>query len=109
MEGVDPDTAASLNYIPPSRIALTGKWAPGRFWIEPRLSFAAAVDEPGPLEIAVNGYTLLEAAAGIDLNRHWRAICIGQNLTNAVFRFSADESGVDAPGRGFIFRLIYKF
>jgi outer membrane receptor protein involved in Fe transport len=109
MDGRDPETEAPLNYIPPFRIAVAGKWAPGRFWLEPKLTLSGAVDEPGPLEIAIDGYTLLDAAAGVDISRHLRLICIGQNLTDSLFRFSADESGVVAPGRGFILRAQVRF
>jgi len=107
--GRNPDTKIALNYIPPPRINLAGKWTPGRFWIEPRVTISADVDDPGPLETEIDGHTLLEIVAGFEINRHFKVMCIGQNLSNALYRYSADVNGVEAPGRGMIFRILYRF
>jgi outer membrane receptor protein involved in Fe transport len=107
--GREKETNAPLNYIPPDRLVGGVRYTPGRFWIEPRITWSAAKDDPGPLEIEINGFTLVDLVFGWKLNSHCNLIIIGQNLTDTVYRFSADEKGVDAPGRGAVVRFSYSF
>lgn len=109
MVGREKDTDAALNYIPPSRLTLWGKYSPGRFWIEPRITLSSAVENPGPLEIAIDGYVLFDAIFGFKVNDNLTLVAIAQNILDETFRASADEEGVDAPGRGFIFKANYSF
>ena len=109
MDGEDKDTGAALNYIPPSRLTLWGKYSPGKFWIEPRITFSSAVTEPGPLEVETDGYSLLDTIFGFKVNDNLTLVAIAQNIFDATYRASADEAGVDAPGRGFVFRAEYSF
>jgi hypothetical protein len=34
-------------------------------------------------------------------------MAVAQNLLNETYRMSADEKGVDAPGRGVVFKVKY--
>ncbi len=110
MKGIEKDSDTALNYIPPTRLALWGKISPGgRFWLEPRLTFAWATKDPGPLEIPVDGYVLCDLITGFKVNDELTLVVIGQNLFNQTYRASADEQGVDAPGRGLVLKVRYNF
>jgi outer membrane receptor protein involved in Fe transport len=109
MAGKERGSDAALNYIPPSRLTLWGKYSPGRFWVEPRLTLSAAQDNPGPLEIAIDGYALFETIFGFKVNEDLSLLAITQNIFDQTYRPSADESGVDAPGRGIILKAMYSF
>ncbi len=109
MVGKEKDTDEALNYIPPSRLTFWAKYSPGKFWIEPRITLTSAVNNPGPLEIETDGYLLLETIVGFKVNKSLTLVAIAQNIGDATYRASADEAGVDAPGRGFVFRASYSF
>jgi outer membrane receptor protein involved in Fe transport len=109
MVGKEKDTDEALNYIPPSRLTFWAKYSPGRFWIEPRVTMTSDVKNPGPLEIETDGYLLLDTIVGFKVNNSLTLVAIVQNISDATYRASADEAGVDAPGRGFVFRANYSF
>jgi len=109
IKGREKDSDQPLNYIPPSRLTLWTKFSPGKLWIEPRLTLTAAKKDPGPLEMKINGYTLLNLIIGYKINEKATILAIGRNLLNRTYRLSADEKGVDAPGRGLVFKIIYSF
>jgi outer membrane receptor protein involved in Fe transport len=109
MRGGEKDTDAALNYIPPTRFTFWGKYSPGRFWVEPRVTLSAAVDDPGPLEIETDGYVLFDTIFGYEVSRNLTFLAILQNILDETYRPSADESGVDAPGRGLVLRARFGF
>jgi outer membrane receptor protein involved in Fe transport len=109
MRGSEKDTDAALNYIPPTRLTFWGKYSPSHFWVEPRVTLSSAVDDPGPLEIEIEGYVLFDTIFGYELNRNLTLLAILQNILDETYRASADESGVDAPGRGLVLRANFGF
>lgn len=109
MVGREKSTDAPLNYIPPSRLTLWGKYSIDKFWIEPRITLSGAVDDPGPLEIRTDGYVLFETILGLNLSENLTLVAIAQNMLDTIYRASADEAGVDAPGRGFVIKAKYSF
>jgi outer membrane receptor protein involved in Fe transport len=109
MVGKAVETDAALNYIPPTRLTLWGKYSPGQFWVEPKATWSSSVDEPGPLEIAIDGIVFLEAIFGYKFTPCFSVMAIAQNISDRTYRPSADESGVDAPGRGVVLRVKYSF
>ncbi len=109
MVGSEKETHDPLNYIPASRITFGAKFSPGDFWVEPQVTIAAAKKKPGPLELEVAGYTLLDTIFGYKLNPNVVLFAIARNLLNRTYRLSADEQGVDAPGRGIVFKVSYSF
>ena len=109
MVGREKGTNAALNYIPASRLTFSAKFSPGKFWIEPKVTLAAAKKNLGPLEIAIEGYTLLDIIFGYKLNPNIVLLAVAQNMLNQTYRLSADEKGVDAPGRGIIFKVSLSF
>lgn len=109
MVGKEKETDASLNYIPPSRLTFWSKYSPGKFWIEPRVTLSSAVKDPGPLEIETEGYVIFDTIFGFKVSDNLTLVTIAQNILDQTYRASADEAGVDAPGRGFAFRAEYSF
>jgi len=109
MQGKDKVTKEALNYISPLRINLSSKWSPGILWIEPEITLSQGVPDPGPLEVIVNGYTLCDLTIGVNLSKQFRVILIGQNLLNTTYHATADELGVNAPGRSLVARFAYSY
>jgi iron complex outermembrane receptor protein len=107
--GREKDTEEPLNYIPPSRLTLWGKYSWDKIWIEPRVTLSGAVDNPGPLEIETDSYVLFDTILGFNISRNLTLVAIAQNILDTTYRASADEAGVEAPGRGFVFRAKYSF
>ena len=77
--------------------------------IEPKITFQAAKKDPGPLEIAIDGFILFETILGCKLSPNATLLAILQNILNQTYRFSADDQGVDAPGRGIVLRASFSF
>lgn len=107
IRGREKETDKALNYIPTSRLVFWAKFSPGKFWVEPKITLSAAKTDPGPLEIETEGYTLLEAILGYRFNKNLTLLLIAQNILNERYLASADEQGVDAPGRGVVFKVSY--
>jgi iron complex outermembrane receptor protein len=109
MLGKDKDTDSALNYIPPTRFTFWGKYSPGRLWVEPRFTLTSSKKDPGPLEMEVDGYILFDTILGYEFSENLAVIAILQNLLDETYRASADEDGVDAPGRGLVIRAKFSF
>lgn len=109
MMGKETTSAQPLNYIPPTRLNLRTKFSPGNFWVEPRVVLQAAKENPGPLEIEIDEYALLDTVVGCRLSENFSLMAIGKNLLNQTYRFSADEKGVDAPGRSLVMKVLLSF
>ena len=107
IKGREIDSDTNLNYIPPSRLRLWTKFSLGKFWLEPKLTLAAPHNNPGPLEKEIAGYSLSNIVFGYNLSPKMTLHAIVQNLFDQTYRFSADEQGVDAPGRGFVFKISF--
>ncbi|MCJ7579550.1 MAG: TonB-dependent receptor [Candidatus Aminicenantes bacterium] len=107
IKGREKDSDTFLNYIPPSRLTLWPKISLGKFWLEPQVILTAAHKYPGPLEQEIGGYSLVNAILGYKLSPKVTFLAIVQNLFDQTYRLSADEQGVDAPGRGFVFKISF--
>lgn len=109
MKGKEKETDAPLNYTPRSNLSFWAKFSRGRFWVEPKINLTAAQKNPGPLEIETDGYTLFNAILGYKFTKNLTFLAVAQNILNQTYRLSADEEGVDAPGRGVVLRCSYHF
>ena len=107
IKGNEKDSDTYLNYIPPSRLTFWTKFSLGKFWLEPKVTLAASHENPGPLEKKIDGYSLCNAIFGYRLSPKVTFFAIVQNLFDQTFRLTADEQGVDAPGRGFVFKISF--
>ncbi len=107
IKGREKDSDTYLNYIPPSRVTFWTKFSLGKFWLEPKLTLAESHRNPGPLEQEIDGYSLFNAIFGYKLSPKVTFLAIVQNLFDQTYRLSADVQGVDAPGRGFVFKISF--
>ena len=107
IKGHEKDSDTNLNYIPPSRLTLWPKFSLGKFWLEPKVTLTASHKNPGPLEKEIDGYSLVNAIFGYKFSPKVTFLAIVQNLFDQTYRLSADEQGVDAPGRGFVFKISF--
>jgi len=107
IKGDEKNSDTYLNYIPPSRLTLWTKFSQGKFWLEPKVTLAASHKNPGPLEKEIDGFSLLNAIFGYKLSPKVTFLAIVQNLFDQTYRLSADEQGVDAPGRGFVLKVSF--
>jgi outer membrane receptor protein involved in Fe transport len=81
----------------------------GSGWAQARLARYADDDRPGPTEIAMPGYTLLDLGAGWKIRRHFELLMMARNLTDALYRASPDPRFVFAPGRSLSATLVARF
>ncbi len=109
MQGREKGTDHPLNYIPPSRLTFWTKYSRGPFWFEPKIMLVSAKTDPGPLEVEIDGYTLVDSIFGYKVNKNLTIMAIAQNILNVTYYSSADEQGVLAPGRGVVFKANYSF
>ncbi len=109
MRGREKGTDNPLNYIPPSRLTIWGKYSFGPFWFEPKVMLVTAKTDPGPLEVEIDGYTILDSIFGVEVNKNLTLMCIAQNILDKTYFSSADEQGVLAPGRGLVLKAIGSF
>lgn len=109
MKGREKGTDHPLNYIPPARLTLWTKYTRGPFWFEPKIMLAAAKTDPGPLEVEIDGYTLVDSIFGYNVNKNLTLMAVAQNLLNVTYYSSADEQGVLAPGLGVVLKANFSF
>jgi len=107
IKGREKESDIYLNYIPPSRLRLWTKFSLGKFWLEPKVTLAASHKNPGPLEKEIDGYFLSNIVFGYNLSPKMTLHAIFQNLFDQTYRLSADEQGVDAPGRSFVLKITF--
>lgn len=109
MKGREKENDNPLNYIPPARLTLWGKYSHDFFWLEPKLTINSAKRNPGPLEKEIEGSAVLDAILGFSISEDVNIMVIGQNLFNQAYYSSADEEGVLAPGRSVVFKVLTRF
>jgi outer membrane receptor protein involved in Fe transport len=109
MKGREKESDKELNYVPPSRLTFWGKYSYGPFWFEPKIMFVSAKTDPGPLEVEIDGYTILDSIFGVEIHKNFTLMAIAQNVLNKTYYSSADEQGVLAPGRSLVIKAIYSF
>ena len=107
IKGEEKKLDSNLNFIPPSRLTLWTKYSFGDFWIEPKVTLSASKKDPGPLEIEIDGFTLMDAILGYNISNRLTLLAIFQNIFNQTYRYSADVDGVDAPARGVVIKLSF--
>ncbi len=81
----------------------------GSGWVQARLAAFAKDDRPGPTEIAMPGYTLLDLGMGSKIGKHLEARVGVRNLTDARYYASPDARFVLAPGRSLSLNLAARF
>jgi outer membrane receptor protein involved in Fe transport len=102
-------TEASLNDIPPVRLyAGTRLWI-GRFSAEINATLQQGKKDPGPAEVEIPGYGLVNLKASYISRQNFRLYFILSNLLNKYYLARPDPDGIEEPGRSLILGLSYSF
>lgn len=108
-DGKSLATAGPLNDIPPRRLILGSRAWFGRFSLEINAYFQASQEKPGPSEIAIPGYSLLNLKAAYNLNRYFRLYFRVNNLLDKEYLARPDPNSRPEPGRNFLFGLSFAY
>ena len=109
-QGEDADTGAALDSIAPATVTVLLRRQFGtRGFAQARVGWYGEDDTPGPTERAVNGSTLLDAAAGIQLGRHLELRAQGRNLLDETYFASQDVRAVLAAGRSLSASIVIQY
>ncbi|MCC7124356.1 MAG: TonB-dependent receptor [Acidobacteria bacterium] len=104
------DDGAYLDDISPVTVTtLLRKAFAQRAFAQVRLAFYSDDDRPGPTEIAVPGYTLLDLQGGYTVVRPLEVRVLARNLLNQEYFASQDRRTVFAPGRSIALTLAARF
>jgi len=108
-KGISQLTENPLNDIPPIRLFLGTRVWKGNFWGEIKASFLKEKKNPGPAEISISGYEVVDFQAGFFLNSYLRFYFSVLNLFNRTYVARPDPDSMEAPGRNFMLGLSYSF
>ncbi len=108
-KGESKITELPLNDIPPSRIFLGTRVWLNRFSAEINATFQQKKENPGPAEVLIPEYQIVNLKASYFLTSDLRLYFVLSNLFNRVYLVRPDPDGVEEPGRNFVFGLHYSF
>jgi len=108
-EGLSQLTKDPLNDIPPSRFFLGTRVWQGHFWGEINASFQKRKKYPGPAEISISDYGIVNFQAGFFLNSTLKFYFSVSNLLDRTYVSRPDPEAVEEPGRNFVVGLHYSF
>lgn len=99
LDDVSPETlSASLR-----------KQLPRSAFVQLRFATYADDDRPGPGEVAMGGYTLLDVSGGVALTEHLELRALARNLLDQAYRVSPDRRAVLAPGASISVTALVRF
>jgi len=107
--GISQLTKDPLNDIPPTRLFLGTRVWRGHFWGEINASFQKEKKDPGPAEISISGYEVVNFQAGFFLKSSLRFYFSVSNLINRTYMARPDPDSMEAQERNFILGLNYTF
>jgi len=108
-DGKSRVSAGPLNDIPPQRLIIGSRVWFGRFNLEVNGYFQAKKENPGPSEIAIPGYSLINLKAAYNLNRWFRLYFRINNLLDKEYLARPDPDSRPDPGRNFLFGLSFAY
>ncbi len=108
-KGMSQLTKDPLNDIPPSRIFLGTRVWQGHFWGEINASLQKKKKNPGPAEISIPGYGIVNFLAGFFLSSTLKFYFSVSNLLDRTYVARPDPEAVEEPGRNFLIGLHYSF
>ncbi len=109
MAGKNLRTGTPLNDVPPARLFLgTRVWA-GKFSVEVNGLFQVSDDDPGPAEVSVPGYSILNAEAVYYWNSTVRVALRVDNLFDKQYLARPDAEAMFEPGRNLKLGVILNF
>jgi iron complex outermembrane receptor protein len=107
--GQSKTTHDNLNDIPPSRLFLGTRLWIERFSFEINTTLQQEKKNPGPAEIAIPGFGVVNIKASYLYNSSLSIYLSLSNLLNKDYLARPDPDSVAEPGRNFIFGLSYSF
>ncbi len=99
----------SLNDIPPPRLFLGTRVWIGDLSAEINATFQLNKENPGPAEISVPGYEVVNMKASYYINSTFHLNLVLSNLFNRAYIPSPDPDAVEDPGRNLMVGLSYSF
>ncbi|MFQ6069685.1 MAG: TonB-dependent receptor [Candidatus Aminicenantales bacterium] len=102
-------TETPLNDIPPFRALVGTRVWKGHFWAEVNAAFQLRKKDPGPAEIPIGGYEVVNIEAGYLVASSTRIYLSVLNLFNKTYRVRPDPDVMESPGRSFDFGLRFSF
>ncbi|MFQ6083098.1 MAG: TonB-dependent receptor domain-containing protein [Candidatus Aminicenantia bacterium] len=108
-QGKSEKTGAWLNDIPPDRLVFGSRFWKGHFWGEINCYLQSKRDDPGPAEISIPGFSLLNIQSGYYLSPSFHFYFRISNLLNRTYRSRPDPDSPEEPARGFSFGLTCRF
>lgn len=108
-KGLSQLTNDPLNDIPASRLFLGTRVWQGHFWGEINASLQKRKTNPGPAEISIPEYGIVNFQAGFFLNSTLKLYFSVSNLLDRTYVARPDPEAMEAPGRNFTLGLTYSF
>jgi len=97
--GTAPDDGVALDDIPPVTATVSARRPVlSRGFVQVRGAFHGKDDRPGPTEIRMPGYTLLDVVGGVSLGKALDVNASFRNLLDRTYPVSPDARAVPAPG-----------
>ena len=108
--GLALDGGAALDDIPPVTLTIGVRRPVGsRGFVQARSSFYGKDDRPGPTEIRMPGYTLLDVIGGVSLAKALDVNLTLRNLLDRTYPVSPDARAVPAPGMHGVLTVTARF
>jgi iron complex outermembrane receptor protein len=99
----------SLNDIPPSRLFLGTRVWIGDLSGEINATFQLDKENPGPAEISIPGYEIVNMKASYYFNSTFSLYFVLSNLFNHTYIARPDPDAVEEPGRNLMLGVSYSF
>ena len=104
------DDNAFLDDASPDTLSLVARKEFGeRGWVQARVARFARDNRPGPTEIAVPGYTVVDLGGGFKFRPSIEARAMARNILDQEYPSSPDARFVLAPGRSISLTAIVRF
>lgn len=103
------DDNSFLDDAPADNVSVQLRKAIGRGFAQVRVAAYGEDDRPGPTEIVMPGYTLLDLAGGVPLSRNFDLRGLIRNMLDETYYASPDARFVLAPGITAALTLVARF
>ena len=108
-KGKSKITENPLNDIPAQRLFFGTRLWIGRFSTEINTTLQKEKTGPGPAEIEIPGFRLVNLKASYFSRQNFRLYFILSNLLNKYYLARPDPDGIEEPGRSLILGVSYSF
>ncbi|HXV75823.1 MAG TPA: TonB-dependent receptor [Candidatus Polarisedimenticolaceae bacterium] len=109
-EGEALDDGTPLDDISPENLLVQARKVLGsRGWVQLRAAWVGELDEPGPNEVALDAYTVVDAAAGWRFDSGLELQLFVRNLLDETYLLTADDRSPLAPGTSAALSMQFTF